>query len=111
MTVSATTENVGITTTQQQQNTPVDYESSLQKALAWLITQRESDWGWRNDTPKVLIALQLVSQIGESNSILPTNLELQISSKQMEIEIVILLWRSVKFRQILTCIRIVSKTF
>lgn len=89
--VSVTTENVGSST---QQLTP-DYESSLQKAIAWLITQRENDWGWRNDTPKVLIALQMASQHDDSISVLPTNLEMQLSTKQMEVEIVILLWRFV----------------
>ncbi|KAH1000232.1 hypothetical protein HUJ04_000151 [Dendroctonus ponderosae] len=56
-------------------------------ALAFLITQRESDWGWRNDTPKVLTALRMLQ--GRPT----TNLELELSSKQMEIELVILLWR------------------
>lgn len=68
------------------------YESSIQRALAWLVTQRENNWGWRNDTPKVLTALQLAPQ-EESASLLPTPLEMQLSFKQMEVEIVILLWR------------------
>lgn len=71
----------------------VEYETSIQKALAWLITQRESDWGWRNDTPKVLVALQLAKIDDFNNGIIPSQLELQLSSKQMEVEIVTLLWR------------------
>lgn len=70
----------------------VEYETCIQKALAWLITQREPDWGWRNDTPKVLIALQL-AQYEDVNGIIPNQLEIQLSSKQMEVEIVTLLWR------------------
>lgn len=86
--IAVTTENVGSTTLQNQ-----EYETSLQKALAWLITQRDTDWGWRNDTPKVLIALQITAQHDSSNAVLPTHLEMQLSMKQMEIEIVTLLWR------------------
>lgn len=69
-----------------------DYDSSLQKALAWLISQRENDWGWRNDTPKVITALQLV-QNDDLRNLLPTHLEMQLSAKQMEVEVVVLLWR------------------
>ncbi|KAJ8961614.1 hypothetical protein NQ314_005904 [Rhamnusium bicolor] len=81
-----TTEAMKSTTENQK------YESSIQRALAWLITQRESNWGWRNDTPKVLTALQLAPQ-EESASLLPPPLEMQLSVKQLEVEIVILLWR------------------
>lgn len=70
-----------------------EYDSSIKKAIAWLITQRESDWGWRNDTPKVLIALQLAQADEQHSHILPTHLETQLSLKQMEVEIVTLLWR------------------
>ncbi|CAH1381719.1 hypothetical protein MTP99_005665 [Tenebrio molitor] len=67
-------------------------ESTLQRALSWLTTQRESNWGWRNDTPKALTALQLASyeDVGVT---MPTPVEMQLSTKQMEVEIVILLWR------------------
>lgn len=64
----------------------------MQRALAWLITQRDLHYGWHNDTPKVLMALQLV-QLEDSASILPTQLEILLSTKQMEVETVILLWR------------------
>lgn len=69
-----------------------DHESTIQKALAWLITQRETNWGWRNDTPKALTALQLVSN-DDVGVALPTPVEIQLSAKQMEVEIVVLLWR------------------
>lgn len=74
------------------QTQSIEYETSIQKSVAWLITQREADWGWRNDTPKVLVALQM-SQSEELSHILPNSLEMQLSMKQMEIEIVTLLWR------------------
>lgn len=70
-----------------------EFETSVQKALSWLITQRETDWSWRNDTAKVLTALKLAAIQDDLNPILPTQLETELSSKQLEIEIVILLWR------------------
>lgn len=39
------------------------------------------------------MALQLAKETRDSNSILPNALEMQLSAKQMEIEIVTLLWR------------------
>ncbi|KAJ8956346.1 hypothetical protein NQ318_015084, partial [Aromia moschata] len=68
------------------------YDTSVQRALSWLVTQRETNWGWRNDTPKVLTALQLAPQ-EETAALLPTQLEMQLSFKQLEVEIVVLLWR------------------
>ncbi|XP_025835355.1 uncharacterized protein CG3556 [Agrilus planipennis] len=68
-------------------------DNSLNKAVLWLIGQRESNWGWRNDTPKVLIALQLLQADPEVAHLLPNNYEMQLSAKQLEIETVILLWR------------------
>lgn len=67
-------------------------ETPIQKALTWLINQREANWGWRNDTPKALAALQLASY--DDNGIaMPSQVEMQLSTKQLEVEIVILLWR------------------
>ncbi|XP_066149142.1 uncharacterized protein CG3556 isoform X1 [Euwallacea fornicatus] len=69
-------------------------DNSIRKALNFLISQRESDWGWRNDTPKVLTALKLMQSYGDLlKGLLPSALELQLSSKQMEVEIMIMLWR------------------
>lgn len=75
----------------QQQPSPYSQQTSMQRALSWLVTQREANWSWRNDTPKVLTALQLAGQ--EMNGLSQTPLEMQLSSKQMEVEIVVLLWR------------------
>ncbi|XP_063929728.1 uncharacterized protein CG3556 [Zophobas morio] len=69
-----------------------EHESTIQKALAWLITQRESNWGWRNDTPKALTALQLASY-DDLGVAFPNLIEMQLSTKQLEVEIVVLLWR------------------
>ncbi|XP_060533021.1 uncharacterized protein CG3556 isoform X2 [Cylas formicarius] len=79
------------TTTQVSDNAD-KYGTGVKKALAWLITQRGDDWGWRNDTPKVLTALQLAAE-EEAVGLSPARHEIELSSKQMEIEIVILLWR------------------
>lgn len=75
----------------QQQQSPYSQQTSMHRALSWLITQREANWSWRNDTPKVLTALQLAGQ--EMNGLSQNPLEMQLSSKQMEVEIVVLLWR------------------
>lgn len=88
MTTESTTPN---TTT----SSSAEYENSVHKALAWLVSQRESDWGWRNDTPKVITALQLV-QNDDLRSLLPSHIEMQLSAKQMEVEVVVLLWRWVR---------------
>ncbi|XP_022907113.1 uncharacterized protein CG3556 [Onthophagus taurus] len=74
-------------------NTCLECETSVQKALAWLVSQREPDYGWRNDTPKVITTLQLIQSNDDLKGLLPSSVEMQLSSKQMEVEIVVLLWR------------------
>ncbi|KAF7266482.1 uncharacterized protein CG3556 isoform X1 [Rhynchophorus ferrugineus] len=93
-----TTEPVKVTSpiTEQlpEKVTEKSIESSIRNALKFLISQRENDWSWRNDTPKVLTALKLLHVYEDVlDDILPSAYELQLSSKQMEIEIVIMLWR------------------
>lgn len=82
-------------------------DSALERAQAWLTAQRASDWSWRNDTPIVTLALQMSgvgspvgtgnvgsSQVGATpNGDEVTLLESQLAAKQMEVEVVILLWR------------------
>lgn len=69
-------------------------DNSIKNALSFLVSQRETDWGWRNDTPKVLTALKLMQTHEDAlEGLLPSALEMQLSGKQMEIEIVIMLWR------------------
>ncbi|XP_023029412.1 uncharacterized protein CG3556 [Leptinotarsa decemlineata] len=95
-TFKGTTESIKFGTTldphQLQQQNPEKSESSIQRALSWLVTQRESNWGWRNDTPKVLTALQLAPH-EEIGRLMPDPYEIQLSFKQMEVEVVVLLWR------------------
>lgn len=74
-------------------------DSALERAQAWLSTQRAQDWGWHNDTPLVTLALQLSNGAGvhgeDALSMTSGSLETQLSAKQMEVEILILLWRYV----------------
>ncbi|CAG9815211.1 unnamed protein product [Phaedon cochleariae] len=79
------------TSTNPSEKTTIEESSVVERALAWLVTQREADWGWRNDTPKVLTALQLWPR--EEAHLMAEVLEMQLSLKQMEVEIVVLLWR------------------
>lgn len=74
-----------------QQQSPQPQQTCMQRALSWLVTQREANWSWRNDTPKVVTSLQLAGH--EGHGLLENLLEMQLSSKQMEVEIVVLLWR------------------
>ncbi|CAK9815982.1 Uncharacterized protein CG3556 [Anthophora plagiata] len=70
-----------------------DAESILDRATAWLWSQRDKDGGWGNDTHRVLLVLRLCNLSREDNVAPVTPLELQLSSKQMELQIVLLLWR------------------
>ncbi|KAJ9596725.1 hypothetical protein L9F63_012248, partial [Diploptera punctata] len=63
---------------------------STHRALEWLVKQRAEDWGWGSDTPRVVLALQLANMsIWYSGE----NLESLLSAKQMDIEIMLQLWR------------------
>ncbi|XP_076300025.1 uncharacterized protein CG3556 [Lasioglossum baleicum] len=68
-------------------------ESILERGTAWLWSQRDKDAGWGNDTHRVLLVIRLGNLSREDNVAPPVPLELQLSSKQMELEIVLLLWR------------------
>ncbi|XP_050314307.1 uncharacterized protein CG3556 isoform X2 [Anthonomus grandis grandis] len=99
-TIKDTTESPSVTTpvttepVLEKNNKKHNIEKSVKSALRFLISQRETDWGWRNDTPKVLTALKLLQAYEDVlDGLLPNSYELQLSSKQMEIEIVIMLWR------------------
>ncbi|KOC67776.1 Uncharacterized protein WH47_11177 [Habropoda laboriosa] len=70
-----------------------DAESILERATAWLWSQRDKDAGWGNDTHRVLLVLRMSNLSREDNVAPVAPLELQLSSKQMELEIVLLLWR------------------
>ncbi|KAK1116534.1 hypothetical protein K0M31_018996 [Melipona bicolor] len=70
-----------------------DAENILERATAWLWSQRNKDAGWGNDTHRVLLVLRLGNLSREDNVAPAAPLELQLSSKQMELEIVLFLWR------------------
>ncbi|KDR09560.1 uncharacterized protein CG3556 [Zootermopsis nevadensis] len=63
---------------------------SARRAVEWLLKQRLEDWGWGSDTPRAVLALQLANI---SPWFVPDNLESQLSGKQMELEILLHLWR------------------
>ncbi|XP_046609384.1 uncharacterized protein CG3556 isoform X1 [Neodiprion virginianus] len=68
-------------------------EAVLDKAVAWLWGKRDKDAGWGNETQRVLLALRLANLSQEDEVPPQPSLELQLSGKQMELEIVLLLWR------------------
>ncbi|CAL7942746.1 unnamed protein product [Xylocopa violacea] len=70
-----------------------DAEIILERATAWLWSQRNKDAGWGNDTHRVLLVLRLSNLSRDDNAAPAASLDLQLSSKQMELEIVLLLWR------------------
>ncbi|RZF38786.1 hypothetical protein LSTR_LSTR008156 [Laodelphax striatellus] len=58
----------------------------LERALKWLITQRGKDWGWGSqETTQALLAVSL-TRTGDP-------LERELSTKQMELNLVLQLWR------------------
>jgi hypothetical protein len=63
---------------------------STHRALEWLLRQRLADWGWGSDTPRAVLAVQL----GKTSTWFGAdNLESLLSGKQMELEIMLQLWR------------------
>jgi hypothetical protein len=63
---------------------------STHRALEWLLKQRLEDWSWGSDTPRAVLALQLANK---SAWFAADNLESQLSGKQLELEIMLHLWR------------------
>jgi len=72
----------------------VEAETILERAATWLWSQRDKDAGWGNDTHRVLLVLRLAN-LSRDDNVTPSAppLELQLTAKQMELEIVLLLWR------------------
>lgn len=62
---------------------------AIQKALNYLIQHRQPDWGWGNDTHHVMLTLQLANNTGKE--IEQQSLEMQLSAKQMEVEILLMI--------------------
>jgi hypothetical protein len=63
---------------------------STHRALEWLLRQRLDDWGWGTETPRAVLAVQLGNT---STWFGADNLESLLSGKQMELEIMLQLWR------------------
>ncbi|XP_031786149.1 uncharacterized protein CG3556 isoform X1 [Nasonia vitripennis] len=70
-----------------------DADAVLERASAWLWSQRDKEAGWGNDTQQVLLALRMANLSRDDDVPPPASLEMQLSTKQMELEIVMLLWR------------------
>ncbi|XP_072934630.1 uncharacterized protein CG3556 [Epargyreus clarus] len=62
---------------------------AIQKALQYLLAHRQPDWGWGNDTHHVMLTMQLANNTGKE--IEQQGLEMQLSAKQMEIEILLMM--------------------
>lgn len=77
----------------ESSSSDTDAENILERATTWLWSQRNKNAGWGNDTHRVLLVLRLSNLSREDNVAPAVPLELQLSSKQMELEIVLLLWR------------------
>lgn len=66
----------------------------MERATVWLWNQKNKDnAGWGNDTHTVLLALRMANLSQNDNNPSLISMELQLSSKQMELEIVLMLWR------------------
>ncbi|XP_053598717.1 uncharacterized protein CG3556 isoform X2 [Microplitis demolitor] len=73
--------------------TETEVESMVSRATTWLWYQRDQDAGWFNNTHWVLLALRLANLSRADNNPSSVSAELQLSNKQLELEIVVLLWR------------------
>lgn len=58
------------------------------KALGWLMSKRQENWGWESSTADAILAIQLTNQSWFSKD----NLESQLSVKQLELETALALW-------------------
>nr|XP_053648221.1 uncharacterized protein CG3556-like [Cherax quadricarinatus] len=59
------------------------------RAVAWVVGQRRPDWGWATDTAHTVLALRLANATWFN----PSNLEAQLVTKQLELELVLRLWK------------------
>lgn len=97
--VTATTEHSEImqeleTTGVAEDARPMDEEPLLvlpaaARAVQWVIGQRKPDWGWGTDTAHTVLALRLAN----ATWFAPTQLESQLAVKQLELELVLRLWK------------------
>ncbi|XP_034952264.1 uncharacterized protein CG3556 [Chelonus insularis] len=70
-----------------------EVQSLITRASTWLWKQKDKDDGWGNNTHWVLLALRLTNLSYSDDNPSTISLDFQLSSKQMELEIVLLLWR------------------
>ncbi|XP_066601325.1 uncharacterized protein CG3556 [Prorops nasuta] len=70
-----------------------DVESILERGTSWLWSQRDRNAAWGNDTHLAVLALRLANLSRDDDYAPQASIELQLSAKQMELEIVWLLWR------------------
>ena len=70
-------------------------EEARERALDWLNTRRNSDFGWGEDTAKVIVAIASSSENWPQKS----DLDARLSAKQLEVELLATLLRFVSFRQ------------
>ncbi|GBP17627.1 Uncharacterized protein CG3556 [Eumeta japonica] len=66
-----------------------EVQQAVQRALQYLVQHRQPDWGWGNETHHVMLTLQLANNTGKE--IEQQSLEMQLSAKQMEIEILLMM--------------------
>ncbi|KAG7174955.1 Eukaryotic cobalamin-binding domain-containing protein [Homarus americanus] len=68
---------------------PVLVLPAAARAVEWVVGQRRADWGWGSDTAHTLLALRLAN----ATWFAPENLDAQLSTKQLELELVLRLWK------------------
>uniref|UniRef100_A0ABD2WGG0 Uncharacterized protein n=1 Tax=Trichogramma kaykai TaxID=54128 RepID=A0ABD2WGG0_9HYME len=68
-------------------------QSMLERAEAWLWSERDREAGWGNETQRVLLALRLTQLSRDVDEAPPASLDMQLSAKRLELEIVLQLWR------------------
>ncbi|XP_061722631.1 uncharacterized protein CG3556 isoform X1 [Cydia pomonella] len=88
-TKSPPTTTTAATTTVAWETKTLNEGQAIQKALQYLLQHRQPDWGWGNDTHDVMLTLQLANNTGKE--IEQQGLEMQLSAKQMEIEILLMM--------------------
>ncbi|XP_064097746.1 uncharacterized protein CG3556-like [Macrobrachium nipponense] len=68
---------------------PVIFLPAASRAVEWVISQRNDNWGWGCDSANTVLALRLANATWFANG----NLEAQLAIKQMELELVLKMWK------------------
>ncbi|CAL4151972.1 unnamed protein product, partial [Meganyctiphanes norvegica] len=61
----------------------------LSRAWSWVMSQRQENWGWGDETPHTILALSLAN----SSWFTRENLKAQLITKQLEMDLTLRLWR------------------